>query len=438
MARAALVVFSLVLLGASPPATFDLAIRHARIVHGDGHVTPSATILIAAGRIARVDATPAADGVQARREIEAAGRTVVPGLIDTHVHLEPWMLAPFLKFGVTTVRDVHNTPDYVFALGRDDSPMHPRVVASGALLDGPRSSWRDALIVDDLTSARSAVRRQVDAGADLIAIETRLKPSLVAIIVQEANARGVPVAAHLGATTATEAATLGVASIEQLSGIAESASTNPDRLRNAHDDFFGGWTASELEWSVLAPGSLERVAGTLIERSVTIVPTLALHEAYANLDDPGLATNPSLVEMPVEARWTAEDARRLMASARWTSDTLSKFRATLPVLQRFVRGYWRLGGRVAAGTDTGRQFIAPGASLHRELELYVGAGLTPAAALRTATIDAAALLGVANQTGTVEVGKDADLCLVDGDPLADIRALRRISAVVRKGVVVVP
>jgi imidazolonepropionase-like amidohydrolase len=436
MARAALVLFSLVLLGASPPAAFDLAIRHARIVHGDGRVTPAATILIAAGRIARVDAMPAADGVPVRREIEAAGRTVVPGLIDAHVHLEPWMLPLFLKFGVTTVRDIHNAPDYVFALGRDDSPTYPRVVAAGALLDGPGTFWTKALIVDDLTSVRSAVRRQVDAGADLIAIETRLKPSLVAIIVQEANARGVPVAGHLGVTTATEAATLGIASIEQLSGIAESASANPDRLIKAHDEFFGGWTASELEWSVLPPGSLERVARSLIERSVTIVPTLALHEAYSSLDDPGLATSRSLMEMPMEARWTAEDAGRLMARARWTADTLSKFKATLPLLQRFVRGYWQLGGRIASGTDAGRQFVAPGASLHRELELYVGAGLTPAAALRTATVDAAALLGIANQTGTVEVGKDADLLLVDGDPLVDIRVLRRITAVVRKGVVI--
>jgi imidazolonepropionase-like amidohydrolase len=78
----------------------------------------------------------------------------------------------------------------------------------------------------------------------------------------------------------------------------------------------------------------------------------------------------------------------------------------------------------------------PGSSLHRELELYVAAGLTPAAALKSATADAADLLGIADRAGTVDVGKDADLVLLDGDPLTEIRATRRIVAVIRGGVLV--
>ena len=78
----------------------------------------------------------------------------------------------------------------------------------------------------------------------------------------------------------------------------------------------------------------------------------------------------------------------------------------------------------------------PGASLHRELELYVAGGLTPAQALKSATSDAADLLGIAARTGTIQLGKDADLVLLSGDPLADIRATRRILNVVRGGVVV--
>ena len=108
----------------------------------------------------------------------------------------------------------------------------------------------------------------------------------------------------------------------------------------------------------------------------------------------------------------------------------------MPVLQRFVTLYAKLGGRVVAGTDTAQQFVVPGASLHRELELYVAGGLTPAQALKSATSDAADLLGIAGRAGTIQPGKDADLVLVSGDPLADIRATRRILNVVRGGVVV--
>ena len=116
------------------PGTFDLAVRHARIVHGDGRVTSSATLLIASGRIARIDESAAADGVPARRSIDAAGRTVVPGLIDAHVRLQPSMLAQFLENGVTTVRDLRSA------------------------IDGPGSVWMGATVVDDFTSARAAVR----------------------------------------------------------------------------------------------------------------------------------------------------------------------------------------------------------------------------------------------------------------------------------------
>ena len=105
-------------------------------------------------------------------------------------------------------------------------------------------------------------------------------------------------------------------------------------------------------------------------------------------------------------------------------------------MQRFVAGYVRMGGRVAAGTDTPQQFVVPGASLHRELQLYVAAGLTPAAAVKTATAEAAALLGISDRAGTVDAGKDADLVLLDGNPLADISATLRIRLVMRGGTVV--
>jgi len=96
----------------------------------------------------------------------------------------------------------------------------------------------------------------------------------------------------------------------------------------------------------------------------------------------------------------------------------------------------QMGGRVAAGTDAGTPSVVPGASLLRELQLYVEGGMAPAAALRTATADAAALLGSSSRAGTITIGKDADLVIVDGDPLRDISALRRVISVVRRGAIV--
>jgi len=434
--RHALCLLTIVPLTMSSPPSFDLAIRHARVIHGDGRVTPRATVFVSSGRISRLDTTAAADAVPARRAIEAAGHTLIPGLIDAHVHLEPWSAPLFLKYGVTSVRDLHNAPDEILPLSRADSPARPRIVAAGAMLDGPGSFWPNAIIVSDIASIRAAVRRQVEEGAGVIKVYTRLSSSTIAAIVQEARARGVPVAAHLGRATAVEAAVAGVTSVEHLSGVADAASTDRERLRRAHDDFLPGWTAFELEWLRLPPGALEQVARTLVERGVTMVPTLALHEAFSRLADPDLLNDPALADVPanvVQGAWAPAD---IMTRAKWTPATLAQFKRVVPVLQRFVTLYVKAGGRVVAGTDTAQQFVVPGASLHRELELYVAGGLTPAQALRSATTDAADLLGIAARTGTIVVGKDADLVLVSGDPLADIRVTRRILNVVRLGLVV--
>ena len=431
-------------MSAQPQPFADLLIRNARIVDGDGRVTARATISVQNGIITHIDpvaalpqgAPPLNTGPSARRVIDAGGRTVIPGLIDAHVHADAWTLPVFLKYGVTSVRDLHSDGSYIFPLAKDDGASHPRIVTSGPLIDGPGSFWNNAVRVSNMPEARAAVRRLVDEGAGVIKVYTRLDAALIAAVTAEAHARGVSVAAHVGFPTAIQAADAGINSLEHLSGIVEAASDDAQRLIRAQQDFLGGWTAVELEWPRVPPARLEAVARQLIARGVVIVPTLALHEAFSRMADADQLKDPAVADVPASVLKESWDPADLMSRARWTPATLALFKQTLPVLQRFVGLYARLGGRIAAGTDTPQQFVVPGASLHRELELYVASGLTPAQALRTATIEAAALLGVQDRTGSIAIGKAADLVILDGDPLADIRNTKRIWMVVKGGVVV--
>jgi imidazolonepropionase-like amidohydrolase len=166
------------------------------------------------------------------------------------------------------------------------------------------------------------------------------------------------------------------------------------------------------------------------------VPTLVAHEAVSRLADAAITQDPALAVLPPGLMAGAWEPSDVMARAKWTPQILAQFKQSFPILQKFVGIYVRLGGRVAAGSDVGQAFVIPGLALHRELELLVNSGVSPAQAIRAATVDAAALLGLKDRVGVIDAGMAADFVLIDGDPLADIRNTRRIVAVVKDGVVV--
>ena len=415
----------------------DLLISNVRIVHGDGRVTPRATVLVQSGRITAIAAGDVRGGPQARREVNGDGRTLIPGLIDAHVHVSEASLPLFLRFGITTVRDLHNTPAYILALARDDMPTRPRIVAAGALLDGRGSAWRGARIVESVFDVRAVVREQVGAGAGVIAVAPRLSAALTDAAVREASARGVPVAVHLGRTTALAAARAGVASVEHAGSVA--GGDPADAWLTTADGEFGQWPSGVRQWALIDPARLDEETRKLRENAVVLVPTLALYEALARTGQTGEQVR---LKADTTKRATCEEVRLKadtteLATGRDIRRTADATEGDpVAVLGRLVARFARLGGIVAAGSDAALPLVSPGTSLHRELQLYVAAGLTPAAALETATVRAARLLAVADRVGTVDTGKDADLVLLDGDPLADITATLRVRLVVRAGMIV--
>jgi len=173
------------------------------------------------------------------------------------------------------------------------------------------------------------------------------------------------------------------------------------------------------------------VAARLVEEKITLIPTLILHETLSRLNDPATLRDPSLTDVPAgpRAEW---DVPSLINRAGWTDADFAAFRRSRPQQDLFVRAFAAAGGRIAAGTDAVNQLLVPGFSEHREMELLVGAGLSPRQALRAATRNGAVLLG-ADSLGLLAPGKVADLIVLKKDPLADIRNTRAIESVMSHG-----
>ncbi len=435
-ATLASVALCLTLLGAcaekGPPRT---ALLGATILDGRGG-TPlrDGVVLVRGGTIEAVGARGDVLLPRGTKEVDVSGSWIIPGLIDAHAHVAPWALQRYVAYGVTTVRDMHNDSDSIFAMSEAadlGSGLSPRIYAAGAMIDGAPATYPNATEVTDTRSARQAVDRLSVAGAHLVKVYTRITPELLEAIVDEARTFRMPVAAHLGLTDARTASRLGVTSIEHLSGVPEAAG-RPDPLFAAHQDgFFAGWTAFERSWATLDSVTLTRLAIQLADTKVTMVPTLVLHEVFSQLDDTTSATNPDLLSVPEKQR-AAWDVPEMIGRAGWTPADFDAFRRGRPMQDLFVRAFSQAGGRVVTGTDASNQMLVPGASEHTELELLVRAGLTPAEALRAATRDAAALLG-ADSLGVLVPGKAADLVVLSKDPLADITNTRSVTRVMIRG-----
>ena len=423
------------LAGCSKSTDTVIALEGATLLDGaGGRPVEDAIIIIRNGRIeavARVNEIKVPKGAQ---RIDLVGKTVVPGFIDAHVHLERWALPRLVAWGVTSVRDMSDDGDTALAIMRDvnTGAVHgPRVFSAGGMIDGAPATYPHATGVRTTEEARRAVDVRAVAHADFIKVYTGLTPELLLPLVDEATNLRLRVAAHLGKTDALTAARAGVSSIEHAAGVVQAAARNPSLYFRAHDRFLTGWTLEESNWAALDAASLSRVAKALAATHVALVPTLALHDAMAHLDDPARANPPGMDDVPANAS-SVRDVAGLLKRSGWRTPQFTAFRRGRPRIDRFVLEFKRAGGVVATGSDAGNQLLVPGAALHQEMALLVAAGFTPIEAITAATRRGAQVLGI-DSLGMVAPGRVADLVVLNRSPIKDISATRDINRVMIRG-----
>ena len=334
--------------------------------------------------------------------------TLLPGLMDAHVHYSSVMGPAFLAAGVTTVRDVGN--DLAWILGErerhaNDLSAGPAILCCGHLLDGPRVYWPQlGRAHEKPEEIADSVRRHAEAGVDQIKLYAGVEPPLLKAAVDAAHESGKFVVAHLMATTAEDAVRLGLDEFEHLAGCGVA------------------WrAASEVEDDL--------VIDLLLEKDVIIDPTLVVWDRLGRvLDRPfhhdarRAWVHPRHLDI-----WQRYLGRFGPPEYRW------RYQGAMVHLKRFLRRAHQRGVIVALGTDTPFPHLVPGMSVHDELAMYTDAGIPAVDALRSATSINARVLGIDDMTGSIKPGRRADFVAVRGNPLERIEDIENVSCTVREG-----
>jgi imidazolonepropionase-like amidohydrolase len=409
-----------------------LAIRGARLFDPtDGSVRTGTTIVVEGNRVAAVGEDGGVPVPEGADMIDAAGRTVLPGLWDMHAH-HGTSLIDFFRYreldallhlagGVTTARDLGSHVDELLSLRQrieSGEAIGPRLLAAG-YIDGVGGS-RTGVYVGTPEEARTAVDRFAELGYAQIKIYEQLPAELVRAVIERADRHGLRVSGHVPrGMSARQAVEAGFDELQHVQIVVGGILGSRDELSVRWEDDWEGWADAE---AALQPGSsaVRDFVELLAARNVALDPTLAL--ALASEVPPHYVA-PVLDRFPPQAR------RRLL-DRFWSVPPPAEARrdAYVASWKGFVRAAHEAGVQILPGTD-----LLPGFGLHRELELYVMAGIPAREVLTLATLGAAREMGMDDQLGSVEPGKLADLILVDGDPTVDMSDIRRVEAVIKKG-----
>ena len=436
----------------------SLAIKRVTVISATGRdPEPDMTVIADGDRIVAVGPWKKTHIPSNAIVVDGTGMFLIPGLWDMHVHgasdaRAPWSHLLFLANGVVGVRDMSGPPDahaWRAAQASNEDPS-PTIYLGSPIVDGPNPFWPDSIVVANEAQGREAVEQQQERGADFIKVYSKLSRDAYFAIADEANKRGIPFEGHVPElVTAAEASDAGQKSIEHLTRVADACSKDEksiDSEMQRQEVLFrapgatmaqrmdSGKSMIRLDMRVVETfdeATAQSLLALFVKNKTWQCPTLTM--LRAQIEDPMPANDPRLKYLSgeVRAHWGAGYYKNVPPEPRAAIDKLNRLKFDESV--KLVGLMYRAGVPILAGTDTMNPQCFPGFGIHDELALLVDAGLSPLSALQAATRNAAEFMGQLDRRGTVEVGKTADLVLLDKNPLADIHNTRSIQAVVLGG-----
>jgi len=394
------------------PQTRSLAITRVNVVDVvDGRIVPNSTVVISGETVTSVtqDSAPPAGA----RVVDGQGRFLIPGLWDMHAHMEAsgesWLQLNVAN-GVTGIRDMGSDLDLILKMREGTSSgrvLGPRIFAAGPILDDAPGDWPFRMRVKTAEEGRAAVQLLKRRGVDLIKVHNFTPRDVYFAIAEEARRQDLPLAGHVPLkVTVEEAIDAGQSDIEHLSELrlwrpcSGGAQYRPDACRQFLD--------------------------MLARRGIWQTPTLAAMSEIATIGTPASAVSAD------QLAYATKQLRDMWAgnqSLFATPDVVRIFKAGAEMGAAMTSDMAKAGVGILAGCDS----MIAGFCVHDELLAMVRGGMSPLAALQTATINPARYFGLQQSVGTVASGQRADLVLLDANPLTDISNVRRIRAVVVAG-----
>jgi hypothetical protein len=430
-------------------ASSSLVFAHATVIDvRTGHILPDQTIVITGDRITAL--SPHA-GIPADAEIvNATGKFIIPGLWDMHVHAL-WsndqikrMFSLFLANGVTAIRDMGSPLPVGETLNwrtkvANGTVRGPRILAAGKLVDGPKPVWPDSVAVETVDQAHTAVDTLQKDGVDFIKVYSRLPRLAYFAVAAESKKDGLAYVGHVPIyVSAREASVAGQRSIEHLSELLFACSSDESDLRKQLIATAIGAERDRVRKeqmgvvvSTFSARKAIRLSRLFAKNDTWQVPTLLVQYTYAFVNPYELHDSPGARYVPAGTVQGWIDRLNSFRKTRDEKDMKAQKRSYELELQ-LVRMMHRSGVRFMTGTDA-ETFYPAGFGLHAELELFVTAGFSSLEALQAATLNPSMYLGRTKDFGTVEVGRLADLVILEANPLSDIRNTERIAGVVTAG-----
>ncbi len=433
----------LALVSAPRAASQQVLITGARVLDvAAGAYLPAAAVLIEDGRISSITKDAPAGVSDDATRIDAGGKTLVPGLADAFAAAAPtpdleadYFYAMALAHGVTTLRVMNvRTPWGVGQRTRVESGeiLAPRLFTSGRGLD----QWsRPALWlyeIHDAAEASAEVRRQVASKVDWIAGYENITPDVYRAMAAAVKGTSTRISGRPGASSMAELARVPVQAIDTLAWPVQArpaAVVAGSVLDRRTTDVMA---KTDAAWLATPAKDLRALVTQLVRSRAALVPLLAAGLPRAYPDE--VKSDAALDLLPEARRKELLDRLAALPAA-----DAAQARQAWDSRLAFVRDVVKAGGRVVTGSgfeDNG--YPVPGVGVHREVQALVRAGLSPAEAIRAATLKPAALLGAARSLGQIKPGFQADLIIVEGDPLANVADLARITTVIRAGEVLDP